>query len=485
MIAVLWAGIALASDWGLVGLYDLAAVSGKADSEAWLWTPYPEMTEACGAAKSPDGIGITEAQAIATRATPALVVLLRRSGAKVEEQLDTRNLQLGIGRGKPEVRLAPAVLPRDLRVRVTGSGDPRLQQMVRTQLAMELCLEHKTGRRWAGGTALGLRQAFLLNSPPEGVGADKMFFRGQRESVSALLGPPRACEVGVESEGQPSAGATSSLSLVPADVWGAGLPHCPETSPARQESSLVPLWLGMDRLIDASEPQLLNVEVVGGSNETTTVSVMVDDLITLKDKELQQRTATSDASEAPGMVDILASVPSQYPHFKDAHGETVALIVPDWQIAGALKRLSENEKPIETADAVGWLLRHPEALFVQVGDPDEPALPNLTSRYSAPSDKLLRWGFVAGGEAAGEKILTLDRPATYEQTIQVHRSAEQALFLLCVAVVGLILPVGIWRIRELWAVVPEERMLFWPEQPGEDSQNAEPAAPALDPSAGE
>lgn len=488
MIAILWAGIALASDWGLVGLYDLASVSGKSESEAWLWQSYSEMDEACGLPKSPDGIGIMEAQAIATRATPALVVLLRRNGKAGAQKLDTRNVQIGMGRGKPEVRLAPTVLPRDLRVSVTGSGDVRLQQMVRTQLAMELCLEHKTGRRWAGGTALGLRQAFLLNSPPAGVGADNMFFRGQREAVSALLGPPRACQVGVESEGAPTAGATSSLRLVPADVWGAGLPHCPEKSPARKDTSLVPLWLGADKLLDPSEPQLLRIDVSGESPDAATVSVSLDDMVTLRDQDLRQRTgnsATPDAPEVPGMVDILASVPSQYPHFVDAQGETVALIIPDWQIAGALKRLSNDANSMEVADAVGWLLRHPESLFVQIGDPDQRVLPNLTSRYGAASDQALRWGFVAGGEAALGSVLTLDRPATYTQTTEVHRRAEQALFLLCVAVTGLILPFGMWRLRELWAVVPEERMLFWPEQPGEDAPDEAPATPALDPGAAE
>jgi hypothetical protein len=49
----------------------------------------------------------------------------------------------------------------------------------------------------------------------------------------------------------------------------------------------------------------------------------------------------------------------------------------------------------------------------------------------------------------------------------------------------MILPFGIWRLRELWAVVPEERMLFWPEQPKEDGPDDMPAAPPLDAGLGE
>ena len=67
-------------------------------------------------------------------------------------------------------------------------------KLIRTQLEIELCLEHKVGRGWLGNDAENYGQAFLRD-PPDHDRLDRKYFGGQRDPVPGLVGPSDACVV--------------------------------------------------------------------------------------------------------------------------------------------------------------------------------------------------------------------------------------------------------------------------------------------------
>jgi len=68
------------SPWILSSVYDVSAVSRMGDSEEYApdytWLAAPGMTASCGAARTPVGLGIMEAEALGTGMTPAIAILL-------------------------------------------------------------------------------------------------------------------------------------------------------------------------------------------------------------------------------------------------------------------------------------------------------------------------------------------------------------------------------------------------------------------------
>ena len=245
-LALLTTGSAHAAGWSLVGVYDssaLLATSRDEDSPRALWTAAPGMTRSCGPAKAPDGLGMFEAEALFDAQSPALAILLQAPPGGAT--LSTDDVRVSLGIDGPQLRLYPAVSPRALAVSISGPGSLRHKQLVRTQLEMELCMEHKVGRGWIGGDGAALRQAFLLDPPAVG-GADRKAFGGQRDPVPALLGPPDAClrrEEGLEG-GVVGGQGEGSLDLVPSDVWGASLRWCgpEETGGAAAGELPRPIW---------------------------------------------------------------------------------------------------------------------------------------------------------------------------------------------------------------------------------------------------
>lgn len=470
---ILAVSLAFAGGWELAGLYDSTALvrGAGAPPSDWVWSAPAAMTEGCGEPKSPDGLGALEAEAVAGGLTPALAVLLRCDDCAAQE-LSTNQVFLSVANGTSRLHLDPMVEPDWLAVEVAGAGLETHKQLLRTQISMEACLSHKTGRRWSGGSATELRQAFLLDEPAAGEKVDELYFRGQGKPVSALLRPPQGC-LGVA--GDADAGGTASaepppatsLSLVPADVWGAALPHCaPEERaglPVKSPAAEMPLSLGGTQPWSRTSAPVwrgLRVEVTGSSDEDARISVTLDGTAL----GAPERPLFRQEAGKFGLEDILAQVPARYPTFTVGSSRYVALIVPNWQIvdaAGVLWGASANGD--EIADGVGWVLAHPEVLRLQVGNVGASQLPELTSRYSTHAGRLLRWGYLVGmGAGRSEIVLPAAVPPTWSQTELAQRSRQHALFLASAAVVLVFFVLGLRRLADLWARVPEERVSYWP-----------------------
>ena len=128
------------------------------------------------------------------------------------------DVTVGLGVDQMAYTLQPMVMPRNLAINIDGYVEPinpkepdaaaeedtdlnsglfdtsRYQKLIRTQLEIELCLEHKVGRGWLGNDAEKLRQAFLLD-PPDYDRLDRKYFGGQRDPIPGLIGPSDACVV--------------------------------------------------------------------------------------------------------------------------------------------------------------------------------------------------------------------------------------------------------------------------------------------------
>ena len=226
----------------------------------------------------------------------------------------------------------------------------RYQKLIRTQLEIETCLEHKVGRGWLGNDKNRLRQAFLLD-PPDGDRMDRKYFSGQRDPIPAYLGPTDACiQSSAEMPKDTNASkGESSLSLTPSDVWGASLRDCEPRiesqgrkllSPTRtvplsltengirQARKHTPTWSGLD----------IDVEARGPTEEDVFITV------TYNDDEIEGLVNTKLFPEPGAMVDILARIPQSYPLIgpKEDPNQYVALIVPNWQIVEGLRRLYDR-----------------------------------------------------------------------------------------------------------------------------------------------
>lgn len=483
--------------WELAGIYDATSVALGREAESWLWRAAPGMDESCGVAKAPDGLGVMEAQAVANRLSPTLAILLRSSGEMVTEPLDTTNVRLAMA----GTTLAPMVEPGWTRVLIDGDGLPAHKELLRTQAAMELCMQHKTGRFWVGGDRIGLREAFLLDQPDAGRPSDRMYFRGQADPVPALLGPIDAC-FERDASGEEQQRAAAGLSLVPADVWGAGLRACPlsVTSAAQEPSPSLPL---ARRLGDAN-PAILSAtvappRVIEGQKPTwKTLHVKVQPALADTDVQIEVSydgvalgparplfKLVGEASEARlGIEDVLAMVPARYPALSDPEtpGQTVVLLVPNWQLVEARHRAEGRawQPDIGVEDGVRWVLENPDQLKVQVGRPGSGSLPNLASKYSGWDARLLSWGYTVGMYAGrSEIVLATSTEPDWAETERAQRAREHALFIGSAAVLLLLLLPGLTRLSDLWSRVPEERVSYWPGAEAEPAGGAggAPATP--------
>lgn len=504
MIALVAA--ALAGSWELAGLYDASALpraTGAAPASEWLWKAPAGMVASCGEPKSPDGLGVIEAQAVVDGLTPTLAVLLR--GAKDAPPLDTRNVRMAIGK----VALAPMVRPSFTTIAIRGDGLATHKQMIRTQIAMEACLEHKTGRRWQGGDWNGLRQAFLLDKPTSEEPADRMYYRGQRKPVSALLGPPDACfdasDASPAADTRTSAVATAvSLELVPSDVWGASLRDCgQEEFPGNiydDAPTTMPLTAGNGAISAQAMPSVwrpLEVTLHGSSDEDATIDVAVGGQPIAVGLPLFGNTVDPKTGEVKkGLQDVLAMVPARFPTFEDDERQYTVLLVPSWQIVEAAAQLGGATRGSGPIDGVGWLLEHPHELTVQVAaDPsvlstpgaEDLQLPDLMSKYDAFAGRWLRWGYTVGVYAGRtEVVMASPSPPTWAETELAQRARHSSTFLAGSAILGVLLLLGVRRLPDLWARVPEERVNYWPgaAEPAA-GDGPPPATPLGDMAAGE
>ncbi len=501
----------------------------------YLWTIPARMQASCGDAKTPDGLGIFEAEAIGNRAMPALALLVERQGDV--PLLDTDRVRVAIGDGGPEVFLEPAVLPRYLKVAIEGNVSPRYKQQLRTQINTYACMEHKTGRAWQGGDGEQVRQALLLN-PPDGGRPDRKFFGGQSTPVAALLGPPEACLEGPADAAamRESGKGETNLSLIPSDVWGAALPRCEPNLKARDlYTGPLAMKLTMSEVATAAAPPRgrrwselrikLRSEGEGPLEQRVQVEFLGDEFVgeTVGDEGVgvlvgERPLFNQTESGQLGLIDIMSKVPYRYPTVGTAEEpeKYTVLLVPNWQLVEAIKRVHAQkardtrraearadgqELPEETGppltkvplgssgegiqDGVGWILNHPELLYVMV--PSEPeaydphAEPaddgtvvtlqwnNLASAMQGGPGGVQAWGY-ATGMLAGRAPIALAGPAvpTWSQVVFAQRATHQAVFLGAAAALMLTFLAGFSRLRDLWTRVPEERVEFWPGPPAEE-----------------
>jgi hypothetical protein len=484
--------------WRIVSVYDMGAVAmsqgrpkPEEEAESWLWQAAPGMTGTCGAPKGPDGMGVIEAQALSSGLTPALAIVVEEQPG-FDVPAGRRAIRLAVGKDHPLVPLQPAVMPRSLAVHIEGSADIRHRQLVRTQLQMELCLEHKTGRGWIGGTEEAFRQAFLLNPSDRG-GADQRYFGGQRDAVPMLLGPSDAC---VKMEG-PSlrppgdVPGKGSLSLVPSDVWGAWVRDCsPAEKPgAPRGGGTLPLSVaGADAVFGGPDTwDDLQIDVDGGPDDVdVAVAVRWNGMEVLPTGPLFP--GQKDGTDAiGGIVDLIARVPYQYPTFSSGGHRYALLVVPNWQIVEAIRGVNgEDPAALEASDGVGWLLAHPEQLFVQVPADETASDPQYALVRPSPTNAWLNladavvgargardWGYTVAESAGSGPIVIPGAEKPPDDAVRAaHRAWYQSLFILHAAILSVVSVVGLLRLRDLWTRVPEERVDYWP---GIEPEAAQPS----------
>jgi hypothetical protein len=425
-------------------------------------------------------------------------------------------------------------MPRYIQVALEGDVGLRFKMQVKTQLQTYLCMEHKAGRAWQGGSEKEVRQALLLDPPDELKGdeaaamargmeaseiirlPDRKFFGGQSEPVAALLGPPAACLKRTDDlfgAGPRGGQGDTSLSLVPADVWGASVAVCddrviaggaylgprpvtlrlselPGAQPGDEAAASPRTWSQL--LIktrstgDTPEDQLVQVEfsgqeLVAGPDGSVHQGVLL----------AEQPMFTSVGEGQLGLVDLVGKIPFRYPTVA-AHGDPeryTVLLIPNWQLVEGIRRLAADDDPTDgvlpgarataglgVQDGVGWLLDHPEWLYVMAPgdarayDPLDPGKEiewlNIAGVMSGGWGNVRGWGYTAG-MLAGRSPIALPGVAvpTWDQVSAAHRSLQHSIVLGAMAVLALVVGAGVGRMRDLWMKLPEERVEFWPGPP--------------------
>lgn len=496
--------------WRVVGLYDtsplLAEQGHVADGEPW--RPAPGMNESCDAVRRPFGLNAPDMAAISSGVSPALVVLLRGEGEDLPLERD--DLRVSLKERDHSFRLEPMVTPMALRVEIVGDAERRYQEQVRTQIETELCLEHKVGRAWIGGSSSFLKQAFRLQDPPSRR-PDQGAFAGQLAPVPALLGAPDACVV--EGEGasptpaERQGVAADSLDLVDADIWGASLRSCGSAESALGAApsvNVLPWTLAGSGPSPATRAlwRTLRVTLHDGPEPTFDLDIQSQHAldqwrsIVVARPLVRTVAAGEEGAGRTTLTDLVALLPRELPVLS-ANGvdaRYTLVVLPEWQVELGLRRLYSGEgsnpdldRVLSTAgttpaDAVGWVLAHPELLKVQVRPADQTAdaavaqlWPDLMASLSstlnwpgAPGDErlLLRWrdwGFPAGVQSARAPIALPGEVAPAPDLVaQAQRTAPHAVFLGATSVLAFILVSGLRRARDLWSAVPEERVSYWP-----------------------
>ena len=604
----------------LVGFYDLASLmtTSRVNGSSFHWNPSAQMEKSCGNAKAPYNMNIMEAEAAASGMMSTLAVVLKRSqppkyfnrkneeciaGTALDclpEPVTTKDIRVGLGIGESNFPLQPMVKPRHLYVSIAGAlneqgaeeetrslsgdrGTRRYERLLKTQFELELCLEHKVGRAWTGGSKTQLRQGFLLDPATEG-GNDRKFFNGQRDSVPALIGPPTACLDSVFKESRDALKGRSDLVMTPSDIWGAALPQCDvmrKDRPLTRSLKHLPFRISENnvRMLAPSRSyyDVLDVKVFaeGVSEEDVTIDVSYNG------KELMEQKKLFPNGDPNSLVDILPYLPLSYPTVgtKEEPEAYVVLLIPNWQIVEGLRRmyargcadtsgtstcqcsvrsleskvidkneqiankiLSKDQEELlydrmrcldidgqactlsntvmqgvedslspaaqcfrnqqvdnpmarvggSIFDGVGWVLRNPEHLFVQVQTHKESkegfsivdylalekksnddAQPNLMAAVGESASKLgvRNWGYTVGILFGRAPIVSLgDKRLSWEQSSYVQHAKQHSYFILGFSVLGVFLFVGFRRFPDYWSRTPQERAYYWPGRQADNSQ---------------
>jgi hypothetical protein len=230
----------------------------------------------------------------------------------------------------------------------------RYQQLVRTQVEVEMCMEHKVGRGWAGANQTQLRQAFLLRRADEDGTNDRRYFGGQRDPVAPYLGPSDAC-LNISSsllETTMAAGGKGegSTDLVPSDIWGAALRECGNhlalNAQVGNPSPMVPLTITEHGDTQARQPPQRWSEMViqvspGTRDEDISVSVSYEDKrlgeqwepsLMVDQPLFEFQDELEDGRRKGGMVDLLKDIPHIYPTVGPRYDPDryVVLMIPNW-----------------------------------------------------------------------------------------------------------------------------------------------------------
>ena len=512
-------------EWRLVGLYDSAALlalehEGAKPPAMSAWRPHAGMSRACGPVKHPDGLGMFEAEAVAAGHSPALVVLLEATTPSARALTsDTLRVSLRINDDENDDSeswgLHPMVDPRRLALSLSWegldaeAGTPPEVRLVETQLRVESCMEHKTGRAWIGGDRGAVRQAYLLDPPRANkddpnaliLGGDRRYYVGQPTPVPAMLGPSETCvrARGGKDTTEPlrdaSAGDTSqskgegSLDLIPTDVWGAEVPVCEKGNRAVGVGHWLPWRLersgGAPPVVKPTPQSELSVHLrrVGEGPVQVTLTMDKEELLS----EQPLFSAPEQAGEEQPLVDLLAHVPLRYPrlsHPTETSRVYTALIIPAWQLNEALDAttVATGANEGDVLDGVGWALRHPDRLSVLVhkggGETDEADSKDWASLTSGAVGERVAprsWGYIVGHLDSRAPLLAVgSQEPSWTSALIARRADAQAVFLLSCATLLLIVSAGLWRVRDLWSAVPEEPVTWWPTPPDAAGKAAPP-----------
>ena len=317
---------------------------------------------------------------------------------------------------KGKYDLAPAVVPRSVLVDTIYDWDTEmLAKRLRSQLRIQLCLEHQIGRGWGGiDPTLGspdaaVKNAFMLDAAEDDA---RRLFTGQGMAAPPLLGPPRwMAGLGPRTRQDKAPLQTSSPSLeagdlfatrdpsgdgqdfvaihqwarswLPMTVGGAPCPGC-EWIPDGQKD-VTHLRVYLDR-VDEVPP---DSQDVGGTGPKTRVDAYFTDVSgggqlsygdkggshepLWLDKDCRQpdgspsQTCTAGCNSVKCLPDLLSDVPYAYPRFvarkkgsrtsgdggDDGGHAIVALLIPNWQLINGRSRLERLDgPPAERLDAV-------------------------------------------------------------------------------------------------------------------------------------
>ena len=333
-----------------------------------------------------------------------------------------------------------------------------------------------------------------------------------------MAGPSDACFVPNTPEelngwrkltGAGSGKGESSLGLVPADVWGADLRICnPDQAigdSVRGFHKLLPLRLSSELPWDAPRAlsatwNVLSVLIGEGEKDEEIGLEVTFGEETLYSGRLYDPLPPSEDEQSfgqeYGIKDILAMVPHSYPQVgppEDSERYTV-LLIPNWQLVEAIRRLDAAEQAqgdeakadalgssMRTSlrgnfDGVGWVMEHPETLFIQVAPPGEgsakdAAWPNLSTSLAGHTGQARAWGYTTG-LLSGRKPIALVSPdaPTFSQAASGQRAPHHGIFLGSLTALLLLVGAGLLRLNHLWARLPEERVAYWP---GKDLEKAE------------
>jgi hypothetical protein len=508
---------AFGGEWRLVGAYDATAVAAAApesDSAAVLteapvdpfsWRPDPVLLEYCGTPRAPRGMGVMESVAVSEGLTPALILLLRSEDPTAEPLRDS-DLAVSVVRSADSIdpagrmELRPAVEPRRIRLAIDnqmlGEADRVNQwtEVVRTQLGIQLCLEHMLGRAWSGGDEKRVREAFLLTRPQVAGAVDRRYLVGQQEPVGAYLGPPDACEV----DGQEVANTAGQVSaeLVPADVWQGRVRPCEEDM-ERKETNALPLRVFGEAAAQrqtGSTWSEMRVVLRRGVSEVPTVEVVYNEEVLLEPTLLLSREqgASNDTYGVERMEDLLGRVPHEFPLIEREGRQYTVLVIPEWQLAEARQRRERMDRnptktmqqavyraPRKEMNGVAWILQHPELLRVQVRPEvllEEPEWPDLAVAIQGGFLGVRAWGYTSGLLGGRSPvILPQVEPIHWEQVVLAQRGQQQSYIVAAFVILCIALLSGLRRLPELWRPIPEERADYWPgvgDEP-EDEQASE------------